>query len=271
MHRKIWGWVRSLITSLMKQSFKTHSSFWVSDLEASLRFYRKLGFREVMSTRGAEVILLRNHRGDELNLMPRSPDSKALAPRSPASMTLRVDDLQRDLAQLQSWYPDLKMTEDAVSRQVRLVDPDSNVVELLEVIEPRRRSKKSIYHIATQTELATGLDGHYYVPPNGEYRFVSCRARSTFVAFSCKKVAEESGSMPLVIEMDQNKLRIEEEWLDSEIDSRRSLQPTTYPHVYTPIPRHAIIAVGKCEEIDGDFAWPDQFMPLSSIETSTSV
>jgi uncharacterized protein (DUF952 family) len=222
-----------------------------------------------VSTRGAEVILLRNHRGDELNLVPRTSDSEIPHPQDPASMSLRVDDLQSDLTQLQRWYPDLEMFEDAVSRQIRLVDPDSNVVELLEIIEPGKRSKKGIYHIATQAELAAGLDDHYYLPPNGEFRFVSCRAYSTFVAFSCKKVAEESGSMPLVIELDQSKLSIEDEWLDSEIDSNGPRRPATYPHVYTPIPRQAIIAVGKCEEMDGDFGWPDRFMPLSSIRSST--
>ena len=182
------------------------------------------------------------------------------------AVSLEVNDLQRDLNQLQSWYHDLEITEDSISRRIRLSDPDGNVIELSELLDPKRLSEKNIYHIATQSELIAGLSEHYYLPPNTEKRFVRARARSAFMSLACNRVAEEVKSAPLVIEMDKNKLSIEEQLLDeADFDSKHPIEQSTYPHVNSPIPRHALTAVGECVEVGGDIPWPSKFVSLDSI------
>lgn len=82
----------------------------------------------------------------------------------------------------------------------------------------------------------------------------------------CKRIAEETEADPLIVEMDPNKLSIEEQLFDdADFDSSRSSEQSTYPHINSPIPREALIAVGSCEEIRGDFPWPAKFVPLDSI------
>jgi len=54
--KRCWDWVRSFLLSFVKRSFKAHESVWVSDLEKSLDFYKKIGFRRVTATRGDEVV-----------------------------------------------------------------------------------------------------------------------------------------------------------------------------------------------------------------------
>jgi hypothetical protein len=200
-------------------------------------------------------------------LMPRSSNSDLAEARPTTSISFKVDNLEPILSHLQTWQPDLQITQGSASRQVRLVDPDSNVIELFEVVNHAQRAQKNIYHLATQAELVAGLSDHYYLPPDVENRFIHERARSAFMAIACKRIALESGSTPLIIEMDQSKLSVAEDWFDeSDFDSGQAPQPnSTYPQIHTPIPRDAITAVGRCAERDADMPWPDRFVSLNSI------
>ncbi len=260
--RKLWIQTRSFLLSLLRRSFRTHASVWVSDLTQSLSFYRELGFRQVTSTRGDEVILLRNHRGDEINLVRSTPDEEGR--RSVSHAVFQIEDLDKELPNLRSLHPELEIIDDAMTRRVQLNDPRGNVIEFYEQRHRNARPGTRIYHIATQPEINAGLTEHYYLPPDEENRFVRARARSAFVSLVCQRVAEEANAVPLVVEMDESQLSIEAQLVDDAgfdpVDARTQ---DTYPRVNSPIPRPALTAVGACEEQDGDCLWPTRFTTLT--------
>ncbi len=263
--------IQSFLLSFVRRSFSTHASVRISDLTQSLDFYRRLGFRQVRATRGEEVVLLRNHRGDELNLVLEvtTANKANKMPHSPVSF--RVENLIENLEHLQSWYPDLEITNDATTKSLQLVDPDNNVVEYYEQIDPAVLTRERIYHIATQPELIAGLSTHYYLPPDKENRFVRARARTAFIALACKRVAAVTEAPPLIIELDESELSIESPLFDdSDLASADSSSQSAYPHVNTPIPIRAINAVGLSEARNGEFLWPTQFGTVDAIAAQLS-
>ncbi len=155
------------------------------------------------------------------------------------------------------------MLEGAAARELRLLDPDGNTVTFCQLLSGKEKSHKQLFHVATRAELLQGLDDHYYLPPEGERRFVHAPARSSFVAMACEQVAKEVGDSPLVIEMDQARVSIEEEWSGEDLDSRQPI--ATFPHVYSPVMREAILAVGECDEA---YNWPGSFRSLASTESA---
>lgn len=259
-----WRQIRSLALSLFKRSFKAHESVFVSNVSRSLAFYQKLGFRRVTSTRADEVVLVRNHRGDEVNIVER-PITGAIK-KATSRVSLEVGDLEQELSQLRHWYPHCEIIEDSVTKRVELTDPDGNTIELNAMLEPKQRAKSNIYHIATHSELIAGISEHYYLPPDSENRFVRARARSAILSLACNRIAQEVDSAPLIIEMDVHQLRVEEQLFEeSDFDSLHSKDYSTYPRVNSPIARNAIVAVGACEEVGGEFPWPKKFQPLGAI------
>lgn len=261
---RCYNWTRSLLFSFIKRSFKAHASISISNLESSLEFYQKLGFRRVTSTRAAEVVLIRNHHGDEINLIPRS--SVGVSKPASSRVLLEVGDLAYEMKQIELWYTDAKIISSPVSKRAEIIDPDGNTIELNELLNPKQRPTVNIYHLATHAELVAGLSEHYYLPPAAEKRFVRARPHSAFVSLACYRIAQEVNSAPLVIEMDAQQLSVEEQFLvESDFDSRHVKDELTYPRVNSPITRTAIVSVGKCVEDNGDFPWPKEFYPLSSI------
>jgi len=265
MFRKIRDLLGLIPFLNLKRSNRAHASFRVSNLEDSLAFYQKLGFRQLTTSRKAEVVLLRNQRGDELNLTPSTSHSHHPSPLSTSAMSVRVKNLDREISELEEWYPKPEIVQDSVTRNVKILDPDSNVIEYFEIISPEQRAKKKIYHLATETELVEGLTNDYYLPPQSERRFVHCRAHSSLISLAWKQIATDLPSPPLLIELDRKNLSIEESWLDVDMDAPAAGKISTYPHVHSPIPRNAIVGVGQSNIIDGEFGWPERFVPISAV------
>ncbi len=254
---------RSFLRRFLRRSFKTHASLPVTDLNVSKDFYTSLGFREVTSTRAKEVVLLRNHRGDELNLVPSNTVTASAG--QAGFVSFEAGDLEHEFNRLRNEHGNLEIKQDSSTRYFRLTDPDLHVVELYKKIEKSQRLKVSVFHVATRSELAQGLSRDYYMPPEGDYRFVRCRPYSAYVGFACARVAREVGADPLVIELDQGKLSIEEEWLGSDIDNPQPAQKSTFAHVLRPIPSQAIIRIGEpLEESPGNYTWPKRFEDWAS-------
>lgn len=261
--RNLWIQIQALILSLFRRSLKTHASLRVSDVTTSLSFYRKLGFRQVTSSRSDEVILLRNHRGDELNIVSGVSNSDSM---KPVSVSFQTENLNRAFEQLQHWYSDVAIIDDATTRRLQLTDPDNNCIEFFQARERDSLLAEGVYHVTTRAELLAGLSEHYYLPPDRENRFVRARARSAFLELACNRVAEETKGIPILIEMDESQLSIEAQ-LSDESDYGAPLRETSsaYPHVNSPIPRQALTALGTCDEKDGAFSWPSRFVAVDSV------
>lgn len=263
--RELWIRASAFLLSLLRRSFTTHASVPVADVERSLRFYEVLGFRQVKSSRNSEVTLLRNYRGDELNLVSGLRRSSAVERSEAAHVSFGVKRLAPVLARLRSRRLALETREDAMTRRLLLVDPDGNRVEFYEPLDRDSLGEERLFHVATEAELIEGLEEHYYLPPEKENRFVRARARSAFLALACERVAKEAEGVPLLIPMEEAELSIEAQVVDeSDFDSppRTTLSP--YPHVNAPIPRTALTAVGVCEEENGSFSWPSRFVSLDT-------
>ena len=265
MINRYWIQLRSYLLSLFRRSLKTHASIWVEDLDISLAFYKRLGFRPVKRTRSNEVILLRNHMGDELNLVKQwSSDAKRL---SNTTLTFEVANIEKQHAQLLQWYSGVEIISHESSRRISLVDPDANTLEFYELLNSRQRAGKRIFHIVTQEEFFAGLSDHYYVPPQGpRNRFLLTRPRSAILDLTCNRVAQEAGGTPLVVEMVQEKLSLEEQVvLDADFDSNESSTFGTYPHVNSPIARQAITALGICTHTNEGYTWPKSFTNIEQL------
>ena len=141
--------ILSFLSSFIKRSFKTHGTISVADLERSNAFYRQLGFRRVMSSRGDEVVLLRNHLGDELNLVKRAGERVTVAFESESLV---------DLQALTALNP--QVSQDGLGPRVGFTDPDGNNVEFYQVNSNLNRPVKSVFHIATREEVLSGLSEH---------------------------------------------------------------------------------------------------------------
>ncbi len=258
--RDVWIQIQAFLPGLFRRSFKTHASVRVSDVTQSLDFYRKLGFRPVTSSRGDEVILLRNHRGNELNLVSGVSNSNSAGQSVGSQAVFRVENLSQTIEQLRHIEADI--IDDAMTRRLRLTDPDQNDIEFFQQLDRSSLADERIYHIATEAELSAGLSEHYYLPPDKD-RFVRARARSAFLALACRRVAEETQASPLIVELDESKLSLEAQLLDdADFDADKPDDRSAYPLVHSPISREALTAVGTCQEKNGEFLWPDKFRTL---------
>ena len=115
--------IRSWALSLWKQSFASHSSVRVTHLTDSVEFYQRLGFRKVRSSRGDEVVLLRNHQGAELNLVPVRTDNATSLPSS--SISFEVANLTSYREQISEHVEIVLSESDATSHRLVVCDPDS--------------------------------------------------------------------------------------------------------------------------------------------------
>ena len=227
--------ILSFLSSFIKRSFKTHGTISVADLERSNAFYQQLGFRRVMSSRGDEVVLLRNHLGDELNLVKRAGERVTVAFESESLV---------DLQALTALNP--QVSQDGLGPRVGFTDPDGNNVEFYQVNSNLNRPVKSVFHIATREEVLAGLSEHYYMPPTAARRFVYANEDSSFVEIA---LAQLDGDGGLIVEMDKTRLSFRSVF-DDDVD-----RIGTYPEVNSPIPREALLFASES-------AGPRKFRPL---------
>ena len=253
----MWQRFLTFVLSLFKRSLRTHSSIVVSNRQQALAFYKMLGFRQVMSSRADEVTLLRNHRGDELNVV--TDPNRTI---EPASVAFEIRGGLANFADLVPSNLHLKILEDAATRRIVLRDPDGHRVEFFETLDKTERSAERLFHLVTADELEAGLSEHFYMPPPIERRFVRAPSRSAFMSIACQRVAEECGRTPLLLEMNTEKLSLEEALDTSEIGMSSSA--STYPHVHSPIAREAILSVGVFDKSDDEYLWPTQQQSLAS-------
>jgi len=278
MMSTLWIRLKSDLLSLFKRSLKSHGSVHVSDLSQSLAFYRRLGFSKVTASRGQEVTLLRNHRGDELNLVLGASRLNVSDRHLKPHVSFQVDSLDSLLSLLRSSFgaafgsslegggTDFQVIEHAMSRRLALIDPDQNVVEFFETLGRDVQSRQEVYHIVTRPELIAGLSEHYYLPPEEQNRFVRAKARSAILAIACQRVAEEVDDVPLIVELVQDELSIESQLFDdADYDAPLADTHSTYPRVNSPIPRRALKAVGVCQTGEGDFSWPARFASVDAV------
>ena len=228
----------SYLSSLFKRSFRAHGTVSVSDFGRAEEFYKQFGFRRVMSSRGDEVVLLRNHRGDELNLVRHGMKSSTVE-----FQVERLSDVEA-LVEL-----DPESGRDGLGSSVRFRDPDGNYIEFYEVKEKRSRPKKSVYHIATREELSSGLTEHYYMPPTADRRFVYSSVDSSLVDIA---LAQMDANNTIIVEMDERQLSFRSEF-DDDTD-----RIGTYPDVNSPIPREALLRASEA-------AQPRRFVPIPDI------
>ena len=258
--------IRSWVLSLWKQSFASHSSVRVTQLPDSVAFYQRLGFRKVRSSRGDEVVLLRSHQGAELNLVPVRTDNATSLPSN--SISFEVANLASYREQISEHVEIVLWERDATSHRLVVCDPDSNRLEFYELIPKEQRSSPQLYHVASNTELTSGLSQHYYMPPMDEKRFLYCPPQAAIAEIVVSRVARDTNAPPFIIELDQNQVSVEEEWEHEGREANPSPRLSTYPHVHSPIPRSAIVAIGRCEGVDGSYGWPRRFAKPESLPLS---
>ena len=236
--------VKSFILSLPKKSFRTHGAVPVSDLETAIQFYRQFGFREVIASRADEVVLLRNHRGDELNLLSLDQPTTHVEYES--------DDVTSLVAQSELQGV---VSQDSASLRVRFEDPDGNVIEFFEMRARVDQANDVVFHFVAKNELEAGLSDHYYMPPVADRRFVYADRQSAFLEMALAQ-ANDTLVEPFVLELDVQQLSFRDEF---EEDVGRD-KIGKYPQVNSPIVRGAIVSGGRLED------FPD-LVPFDSFYT----
>lgn len=244
-----------VVARVLRRSLTTHGSIATRDVGLASAFYSRLGYREVTATRGAEVVLLRNDRGHELNLIVRR---SAL---EPAKVSLPIEDLDQALHDLGMAPADVRLRADALGRRARVTDPDGNELEL---IEPRRQATSAphgLYLVVTATELRDGLSAHFFMPPEAERRFVAAPSGSAFIELLAAKLAKTTEDDVLIVVIDTGRVSIEDEWHDDPVQAMRR-QRARYPRVLRPVDRAALVFVGIIDRDGDDSVWPSAFVPF---------
>ncbi len=222
-----------------------HASVRTRDVGRASSFYRRLGYREITATRGAEVVLLRNGRGHELNLVADAGDF------TPSNVSLPVEDIDKALDRLSPDASAAHVRYDAMNRRVRLSDPDGNDVELVQPLE--RRLEDGLFLVVTAAELRHGLSQHYFLPPAGERRFVAAPARSAFIELVASKLAPTTSDDILTVTIDSARVSMDDEW--GEV-SAAPVPVVRFPRVLLPVDREALTAVRVFEREGDELIWP---------------
>ncbi|MEM7077641.1 MAG: VOC family protein [Pseudomonadota bacterium] len=259
MTLRVTRWLHTMLPRLFRRSAHTHASVAVRDLSRALNFYRRLGFRRITASRNDEVVLLRNARGDELNL--------CVAPRKPGAAEFAIDDLDACITALRN--VDLAPDIDVQGGRVRVEDPDGNRIAFFK--QRPRGEHTDIFHITTAAELAAGLSEHFYLPPNARNRFVQASPGSALIALTCARVAQETSSAPVIVALERASLNIEAPILfEADIDKAQRPTHSSYPHVTSPINRQAITGVGICRQTADEYVWPDRFQTAEEVLATTT-
>ena len=126
-----------------------------------------------------------------------------------------------------------------------------------------------IYHLAPGSELRAGCTSDTYAPPRlSEDGFVHCSG-SVDVTLAVASDYFANLDEPLfVLEIDPKELCAElrfEAAAPISGGGRLHLEDAeTFPHVYGPIEREAIRAVGRLGKAGRQYRWPDRFVPLEA-------
>ncbi len=257
--------VRGVRVRRSKGSLRHHGSVWVTDIQRSLEFYRKLGFRRIASSRNSVVTLLRNRSGDELNLV-YSARATSTRLHTPTFVSFDVISLEGALEGSADLLGGLEISESPIGRIASLLDPDSNTLEFIETRGHDKTKSRHIFHIVVPTEFGLGLGESYYSPPEGRYQFVRCGHNSVFGLYACQAQYATKRELPLVIKLDERAVNLQDEVLLTELDLDAEEATSTFPVVYGPIPKLAMLSVGHTSISEsGNILWPAQFKPLNVV------
>ncbi len=126
-----------------------------------------------------------------------------------------------------------------------------------------------IYHLTPGSELRAGCTSDAYAPARlPEDGFVHCSG-SVDVTLAVASDYFANLSEPLfILEIDPKELGAElrfEAPAPIPGGGRQHLEDTEkFPHVYGPIEREAIRAVGRLENDGGQYRWPERFVSLEA-------
>jgi uncharacterized protein (DUF952 family) len=134
--------------------------------------------------------------------------------------------------------------------------------------EAMTKGLSMIYHIVVESDLRAQFDGRVYTP-SGLHQdgFVHCAFEPSAVPVANDYFAGAAGRV-LVLEIDPNRLtsdtRYEAAAPTLSGGSSHLETASQFPHVYGPIQKEAITAVGVLGRTLGGYAWPSSFVPLDS-------
>lgn len=125
-----------------------------------------------------------------------------------------------------------------------------------------------IYHLVPEAQFHSQLTAADYRPSDlDEVGFVHCAARASVVPVANDYFSREPGGL-LLLEIDPNRVRAE---IRSEAPAPIAGGGTghlataaEFPHVYGPIDRDSIRAVGAFARDAGAWAWPAELLPLEA-------
>jgi uncharacterized protein (DUF952 family) len=126
-----------------------------------------------------------------------------------------------------------------------------------------------IYHLTPGSELRAGCTSDAYAPARlPEDGFVHCSgSEDVTLAVACDYFANLDEPL-FVLEIDPKELGAElrfEAPAPISGGGRQHLEDTeTFPHVYGPIERKAIRAVGRLGKDGGQYRWPERFVSLEA-------
>jgi hypothetical protein len=125
-----------------------------------------------------------------------------------------------------------------------------------------------IYHIVVEPDLRAQFDGRVYTPSGlHEVGFVHCAFEASVVPVANDYFTGAAGRV-LVLEIDPTTLTSETRYEAAAPTagggSSHLAIATQFPHVYGPINKAAITAVGVLGRTPGGYAWPSGFLPLDA-------
>jgi uncharacterized protein (DUF952 family) len=125
-----------------------------------------------------------------------------------------------------------------------------------------------IYHIVVEPDFRVQFDGRVYSPSGLDVDgFVHCAFEPSVVPVANDYFARAAGRV-LVLEIDPARLTSETrcEAAAPTVGGGTShlASASQFPHVYGPINKEAITAVGVLGRTLGGYAWPSGFLPLDS-------
>jgi uncharacterized protein (DUF952 family) len=126
-----------------------------------------------------------------------------------------------------------------------------------------------IHHLTPGSELRTGCTSDAYAPARlSEDGFVHCSGSVEVTLAVARDYFAELDESLFVLTIDPSKLRAElrfEAPTPIPDAGRDHLEGTEkFPHVYGPIEREAIRAVGRLERHGGRYHWPERFRSLDA-------
>ena len=125
-----------------------------------------------------------------------------------------------------------------------------------------------IYHIVVESDLRAQFDGRVYAA-SGLHQdgFVHCAFEPAVMPVANDYFAGAAGRV-LLLEIDPTRLTSDTRYEAAAPilsgGSSHLASASHFPHVYGPINKEAIMAVGVLGRTLGGYAWPSGFLPLDS-------